>query len=58
MITTDSAIQMYTPADFQIENRDELIHFMRENLFVTIVSNSADGIIATRNDEKEFIRVC
>lgn len=38
---------MYIPPQFKIENRDELVRFMRENLFVTLVSNSTDGIIAT-----------
>jgi transcriptional regulator len=38
---------LYIPPHFKIENRDELIRFMRENMFAALVSNGADGIIAT-----------
>lgn len=38
---------MYIPPHFKIDDQDELIRFMRENMFATLVSNSVEGIIAT-----------
>jgi transcriptional regulator len=38
---------MYTPASFRMEERAELLAFMRAHAFATLVSSTADGPIAT-----------